>query len=228
MPTLPDLLARLPVASPFDFPLASRRCLALDLSAGNARLRDLDAADPHAFQAWLDRELRDGGAAYAAGGYAEDRALYRASEVFAAPSGEHRTVHLAIDLWQPAGTPVHAVLPGSVHSVRDNAAFGDYGPTVILEHHAEGVTFFTLYGHLSRATLRHSPRGRGVRAGEMIGWLGGPTVNGGWAPHLHFQVIQDMSGRDGDHPGVCAASEQAAWLERCPDPNLLLRIPALR
>lgn len=228
MDRLPELLARLPAASPFPFDLNARRCLRLDLSERNAALRGIDVSDPAAFSAWTAALLASAGADYTAGGYGENRPLYLMSPHFGGDRGEPRTLHLGVDVWQPAGTPVHAVLDGVVHSMADNRAFGDYGPTVILEHAMDGHRFCTLYGHLSRATLQQTREAQRVRAGELIGWLGDPSENGGWPPHLHFQIIRDMEARRGDYPGVCAWSEREAWLRRCPDPNLLLRIPALR
>ncbi|HEX4871452.1 MAG TPA: peptidoglycan DD-metalloendopeptidase family protein [Nevskiaceae bacterium] len=225
---LADLLTALPAHSPFAFALASRRWHRLDLGASNPRLGAVNPADARAMQAWIERECASSGADHAAGGYGEDRALYRMSAVFDSGRGEEaRTLHLGIDLWLAAGTPVHAVLPGVVHSTADNAAFGDYGATVILEHTLGGWRFYTLYGHLARASLAASPPGRVLAGGEPLGWLGEPAENGGWAPHLHLQVLSDMSGRQGDHPGVCKPSERAHWLAQCPDPNRLLRLPAL-
>ena len=62
---------------------------------------------------------------------------------------------------------------------------------------------------------------------KPLGWLGESHENVGWPSHLHFQIIRELDGREGDYPGVCRASEQATWLKRCPDPNLLLRIKLL-
>lgn len=222
-----DLLALLPTRSPLPFDLNARRCLRLDLTASNPQLRGFDPADTRLFSAWVRVQITDAGADYAAGGYLENRELYAMSKVFGSGEAEPRTLHLGIDLWLEAGTPVHAVLPGVVHSTADNAAFGDYGPTVILEHPVEDTRFYTLYGHLAQATLRRVRPGQTLAAGELLGWLGAEHENGGWPPHLHFQIIRDMAGRSGDHPGVCKPSERALWLERCPDPNLLLRIRAL-
>jgi murein DD-endopeptidase MepM/ murein hydrolase activator NlpD len=138
-----------------------------------------------------------------------------------------RTLHLGIDLWLAAGTPITAVLGGTVHSTQDNAAFGDYGPTLILEHVLEGERFFTLYGHLAQPTLQRTRAGQRIETGQLLGWLGAPHENVGWPPHLHFQVMRDLGGRRGDYPGVARPSEAAPWLANCPDPNLLLRIRAL-
>ena len=222
-------LAALPAASPLTFPLASKPCHVLDLSADNPALGGFDPGVTPDFTAFIERQTVAAGAAYAAGGYGENRTLYAMSAVFS-PQGdgsEARTLHLGVDLWLAAGNSVHAVLPGRVHSCQDNAAFGDYGPTLILEHDIDGRRFYTLYGHLARESLAESPVGRTVQAGELIGWLGMPEVNVGWPPHLHFQIITDLLDYVGDYPGVCRPSEAARWLSRCPDPNGLLRIPAL-
>jgi peptidoglycan LD-endopeptidase LytH len=228
MDSLPALLARLPVASPFPFPLNARHCGRLDLSGANRALSGVNVGDTKAFDAWIAGQIEHLRADYAAGGYGEDRSLYEMSPRFREDGGLTRTLHLGIDLWAPAGTSVHAVLDGRVHSTADNAHFGDYGPTVVLEHRFEGQVFHTLHGHLSRASLELTRPGAMVRAGERIGWLGAPEVNMGWPPHLHFQVIRDMGERRGDYPGVCLREEAEQWLRRCPDPNLLLRIDALK
>lgn len=228
MKDLPAVLAALPVASPLSFALNERRCLALNLSASNPQFTGFDPADTPRFSAWMREQIAQAGAEYAAGGYGENRALYAMSPVFqAGHRGEPRTLHLGIDLWLAAGTAVHAVVGGRVHSTQDNPAFGDYGPTLILEHEADGQRFYTLYGHLARETLALTQAGQSVSTGQHLGWLGAEEVNVGWPPHLHFQIMRSMDGRWGDHPGVCAPSERAHWLHQCPDPNLLLRIAAL-
>lgn len=222
-------LAQLPSASPFDFALDARPGLRLDLGAGNPALRGLDPGDTAAFSRWIDAQLAAAGAAYAAGGYGENRLLYRMSPHFGtvADAAETRTLHLGIDLWTAAGTPVHAVLAGRVHSLADNARFGDYGPTVILEHECEGLRFHTLYGHLAAGVLGRLQVGQALAAGEPFAHLGTAPGNGGWPSHLHFQVIGALGDARGDYPGVCRPSEAAHWLARCPDPDRLLRIPAL-
>jgi 4-aminobutyrate aminotransferase-like enzyme len=114
-----------------------------------------------------------------------------------------------------------------VHSIHDNAAPQDYGPVIILRHMPEsGVVFFTLYGHLSKESLTMVAAGNEVNAGQQIATLGTPDVNGGWTPHLHFQVMTDLLGLEHDFPGVARASQRRAWLGLCPDPNPLLGIPS--
>lgn len=157
-----------------------------------------------------------------AGGYGEDRSVY--TQTLFAPDGEEpRTVHLGLDVFAPAGADVFTPLSGRVHSSRINDAEGDYGPTIILEHApVAGLKFHTLYGHLSRDSLKGLKPGTAFMAGERIADLGTKRENGGWSPHLHFQIILDIGSAKGDYPGVCRRSEQDHWLSICPDPGPLL------
>ncbi|MES2885177.1 MAG: peptidoglycan DD-metalloendopeptidase family protein [Pseudomonadota bacterium] len=227
MTTFDSLLAGATVASPLPFDLNAERGIQLDLSEHNRALDGFDPGDTAAFSAFIEGEISRFDARYAAGGYAENRTLYAMSSVFGTGETEPRTLHLGIDLWLAAGTPIHAVLGGVVHSTQDNAAFGDYGPTLILEHALEGERFFTLYGHLAQPTLQRTRPGQRIETGELLGWLGAPHENVGWPPHLHFQLMRELGGRSGDYPGVARPSEASQWLTNCPDPNLLLRIRAL-
>jgi murein DD-endopeptidase MepM/ murein hydrolase activator NlpD len=163
----------------------------------------------------------------AVGGYGENRAFYAQSEVFQGEAGA-RSIHLGIDLWMPAGTPVFAPLAAQVHSFKDNAHFGDYGPTIILEHTLENQVFYTLYGHLSRESLQDLAEGQVIEKGQKIAEFGVPEVNGGWLPHLHFQLMTDLLGNRGDFIGVAHPQEQAYYLDICPNPNLILGIQGLR
>ena len=61
-----------------------------------------------------------------------------------------------------------------------------------------------------------------ISRGQVLAELGDHQVNGGWAPHLHFQIMLDIQGRTGDFPGVCKVSERAKWEEICPSPYPLL------
>jgi 4-aminobutyrate aminotransferase-like enzyme/Ser/Thr protein kinase RdoA (MazF antagonist) len=187
------------------------------------------ATDAASMTTKLFGALRARGAELGIGRYDEARLLY-ASDAFSGSGGEHperRTVHVALDLFMEPGSAVLAPLPGRVHSVRDNAARLDYGPTVILEHAPPGgPVFYTLYGHLGRASIARLSPGDAVGRGEQIATIGPAPENGDWPPHTHFQIIADMLGKSGDFPGVAAASERTTWLSLCPDPNLILGGPA--
>ena len=159
-----------------------------------------------------------------AGGYGEDRSIY--TQPLFAPDGEEpRTIHLGVDVFAPAGTGVYTPLSGRVHSSRINDGAGDYGPTIILEHTpVAGLTFHTLYGHLDRDSLKGLKPGTAFMAGEKFAELGTKRENGGWPPHLHFQIILAIGAAKGDYLGVCKSSEREHWLSICPDPGPLLGI----
>ncbi|MCH2457451.1 MAG: peptidoglycan DD-metalloendopeptidase family protein [Henriciella sp.] len=177
-----------------------------------------------AARGWSDLPIdwipADGGVLH--GGYGEDRAIYD-TPIFNPPGDEPRTLHLGLDVFTAAGKPVFAPLDGQVHSLQLNDNEKDYGPTLILQHDVEpGLRFYTLYGHLDPSLLDTLQPGDQVERGQAIARLGDSSVNGGWAPHLHFQVMLDMLGKAGDFPGVCRKSEAAQWLQLCPDPRALI------
>ena len=156
----------------------------------------------------------------AAGGYDEDRAIYDNESFGAGIAGvEPRTIHLGIDIFAAAGTQVFAPWDGVVHSFQDNAAPLDYGPTIILEHAlTPDLTVWSLFGHLSSASFDGLVGGQAVSRGRQIATLGDRDVNGGWLPHLHFQLILDIGDKRGDFPGVFRRSERDRWKRVCPDP----------
>lgn len=193
----------------------------IDLSVQNNELSgDESAAE---MEAYVKFHLLKHQAAVAWGGYGEKRNLYKRSDLFE-DEAQSRDTHLGIDLWAPAGTPVLAALDGTVHSFDYNAGLGNYGPTIILEHQLKGETFYTLYGHLSVESIADLEIGDEFRAGDCLGELGGASVNGNYAPHLHFQIIRDLEDHFGDYPGVCASAVWPHYQENCPNPNLLLKI----
>jgi 4-aminobutyrate aminotransferase-like enzyme/Ser/Thr protein kinase RdoA (MazF antagonist) len=179
----------------------------------------------------LFAKMAEDGVKVAVGGYDEPRLVYVAPafSLGPRPTDEHRTIHIGLDLFAEAGTVVCAPLDGTVHAFADNAFPQDYGPVIILRHETDGGDeFFTLYGHLSRESLRELHVGDRVRAGEPIATFGAPDVNGGWTPHLHLQIMLDLLGLGTDFPGVAPPSKRGAWTALCPDPNLLVRVPSSR
>jgi 4-aminobutyrate aminotransferase-like enzyme/Ser/Thr protein kinase RdoA (MazF antagonist) len=196
-----------------------------DLSVGSSDLSDpREMADTEAFTAKIFARMKDARAPVGIGRYNEARLLYT-SDVFKSNDGERRTIHIGIDLFMKAGSPVFAPLDGVIHSFANNAAPLDYGPAIIIQHAADDVRFFTLYGHLSEDSLQGLYTGKVVKRGDRIASIGTPPTNGGWPPHLHFQIITDMLGKQGDFPGVAPASQREVWLSLCPNPNLILGIP---
>lgn len=197
----------------------------LDLSSENDALLSIDISSSSNMEAYIENLLHKNNAQVAYGGYLEKRAIYQRSTHFNQEDPEtERNIHLGMDLWLEAGTDVLAVLDGEIHSFQDNINFGDYGPTIILKHKIDSFKFYTLYGHLSRKSLINIHPGQKIKQGEVIAQLGAATVNGDYAPHLHFQVIMDIGNFTGDYPGVCSKKDFKYYSENCPDPNLLLKI----
>ena len=205
---------------PFDLRTASRTVISLDQGAPGLEY----AEDPVAYGKWLNQRMRAAGAEYAIGLYGEQRACYTTGQFQNAASDQRRSVHLGIDLFVPASTPVCAPLPGRVWSVQDNDAPLDYGTTVILEHRcgSGGPRFWTLYGHLSRRSSSMTAAGAHVEAGAAVGEVGTHEENGGWTPHLHFQIITDMLGQSGNFNGAGEPGNMDVWRAISPDPNLVL------
>ena len=200
----------------------------LDLGVGSPDLGNYaDIEDARQLHRRISERLAtdDGRQATGIGRYDEARAFYTsdAYEVRGNEGPEWRTVHIGLDIFMPPGTPVFSPLDGTVHSFQDNARDRDYGPTIILEHRvSETLTFFTLYGHLTRTSLEGLRRGQAIAAGQEFCRIGPMPENGNWSPHLHFQVILDMLGKEGDYPGVAFPARRDIWKSLCPDPWLLL------
>lgn len=209
----------------FDF--NSPQLCIFDFDEKNKDLMNLDIVDTQALTKYIFGKMEEDNTNVAIGRYGENRTIYARSALFSDDKNP-RTVHLGIDIFAEPGTPVFAPLDGKVHSFQNNDSFGDYGPTIILEHHIENVNFCTLYGHLSLDSIERLETGRLFTAGDQIARVGESSVNGNWPPHLHFQIVTDMLGKKGDFPGVCSVHDKEKFLDLCPDPNLILNINCLR
>ncbi|HEY5657704.1 MAG TPA: aminotransferase class III-fold pyridoxal phosphate-dependent enzyme [Myxococcota bacterium] len=128
------------------------------------------------------------------------------------------TVHLGVDLYVPAGTPVSSPLDATVHGVFEGAGSANQdGAVVVLEHTPEaGVRFYSAYRPLKPTNLRP---GSAVERGGRLG-----EVADGTSPHLHVQLAAALPA-DAPLPTCCEPSKQNVWRGLCPDPNALLRIP---
>ena len=198
--------------------------VALDLSVTNEKLSKINLATAKDYENYIQDYLDNHQAKIAFGGYLEHRNLYQRSTVFKNESSDERNMHIGLDLWINEAAPIYAALDGKIHSFQNNTALGDYGPTIILEHHIENYTFHTLYGHLSVESLKDKKVGDTVKQGQQIANLGLPPINGDYAPHLHFQIIIDIENNHGDYPGVCSQNKLDFYSKNCPDPNVLLKI----
>lgn len=185
----------------------------VDLSISNLSLRKLNSQSE--LTDYINQQTYQAAKTVAYGGYCEERDFYLKSSLF---SGAKRTFHLGVDVWLPVGHPVYVATSAKVYGKAYNSLFLDYGYTVILEHDQEGEKLFSLYGHLGSKDFDSIAVGDIVTAGDIVGYVGDEAQNGGWAPHLHFQLIKDLEGNVSDYPGVCHTSKSEAYVKNCPDP----------
>jgi len=162
------------------------------------------------------------------GYYAEPRLIYTDKAFFKGEwkASNRRTVHLGVDAFASAGTPIHTPLDAIVEFTDYRAGHLDYGGMVILRHETpEGYNFYTLYGHLDQASFSHLKIGQTLAINEVFASLGDITENGGWAPHLHFQLALSTKGIGADWAGVADPDEMYLWGALCPNPAALLNLP---
>ncbi|MDX1639347.1 MAG: peptidoglycan DD-metalloendopeptidase family protein [Balneolaceae bacterium] len=142
--------------------------------------------------------------------------------MYTAPHFENRRdIHIGIDFWTPPGEPVFAFCDGRVAYLTDNDRPGDYGPTIVTRHWVAGTPIFALYGHLSKQSLDNLTPGTPVERAQKLGAIGRKSENGGWEPHLHFQLSLHDPGR-ADMPGVVDEGEREEALRVYPDPRAVL------
>lgn len=141
-------------------------------------------------------------------------------------ASDRRTVHLGVDAFAPAGTPIYAALRGEVIVAENRTGHLDYGGVIILRHETpSGEPFYTLYGHLNPEFFGRLKPGQFVEKGDAFCRLGDPSMNGGWAPHLHFQLALTIEGIETNWPGVGDPDEMYLWRAICPNPAALLNLP---
>ncbi|MEP2715724.1 aminotransferase class III-fold pyridoxal phosphate-dependent enzyme, partial [Pseudophaeobacter sp.] len=162
------------------------------------------------------------------GYYHEPRLIYAEPAFRKGPykASNRRTVHLAVDAFAPAGKPMFAPLAGEVFVVENRSGHLDYGGVIILRHETPaGDPFYTLYGHLDPECCAQLSVGDKITKGEEFCRLGDASMNGGWAPHVHFQLALTTEGIEADWPGVGDPDEMYMWRAICPNPAALLNLP---
>ena len=92
-----------------------------------------------------------------------------------------RKMHKGLDFSAPTGTKIYATGDGVIKKVK-RARWG-YGTHVVIDH---GYGYTTLYGHMSRASVRQGQR---VKRGQQIGLVGSTGKSTG--PHLHYEVAKN-------------------------------------
>ena len=153
------------------------------------------------------------------GKYNEHRpGMYR-GELF---ETEARTIHMGIDIGAPVGTPVYAFDKGRVLHQGFNPEPFDYGHVIVTEHQdPNGNLFWVLLGHLAKNSIHKTQTGSTFQKGDILGWIGDKSDNGGWNPHLHIQ-LSTVRPDTHDLPGVVSLQERIAAQKRYPDPRTIL------
>ena len=190
------------------------------------------------------------------GRYDEDRRGMYTSSLFleegSNAEANRRTIHIGVDIGAPVETPVYAFEDGVVHSAGYNADVGDYGHVIVIEHHLknsddESTKVYALYGHLAAKGLQDIRPGQEIIKGQVIGYLGDTSENGGWTgecpalvvsplvhwvdslscffillgAHVHFQLAVNPPPTH-DMPGVVALGQRDDALLEYPDPRYVL------
>tara|TARA_B110000444_G_C18850128_1_gene604894 strand:+ start:475 stop:1095 length:621 start_codon:yes stop_codon:yes gene_type:complete len=166
---------------------------------------------------------------YQIGRYDEYRPGMYTSDLF----GGVRDVHIGLDIGAPVDTPIYAFSDGIIHSFGNNLEDGSYGPTLITEHFlslpeqvgsqilGQKRKVWALHGHLSLDSITGITVGSQIKAGDKIAKVGSEEVNGGWPPHVHFQLSLKEP-ETHDMPGVVEQEARESALEIYPDPRLVL------
>jgi len=189
-------------------------------------LASAEGRPEEAEKAW--REIADREAVtLGIGPWGEDRPVYT-TEAFVSrmATGKRRSLHLGLDLFLDAGANVRTPLDGKVIDLYATDLPLDYGHAVLLQHDPEdGVRFYTLWGHLSAGTVSARHVGEQLKAGDIIGQLGANTENGGWAPHLHLQILTYRPESAADVIGAGEPGYRAIWAELFPNAATLAGVP---
>jgi hypothetical protein len=189
----------------------------LDLSSNSRLLSSAGADDQAVFQKLLDKEMI--GYTWGLSSYLEERELL----LHDCPQmvREKRFYHLGLDVIVPAGTVLHAPLPGTVHESGYEAGRGNYGGYVILHHdHLPCEPFYSVYGHLKTSSLPN--KGCIIEQGEQFARTGEFDENGGWFYHTHIQILT-QSGMDAGmkSKGYCSEELLKDIPHLCPSPYQL-------
>lgn len=159
---------------------------------------------------------------YGVGRYNEDRRGMYTTALFApGDSSQARTIHVGIDIGGPVDCPIHAFYDGEIFLFGYNGAEGDYGYTLITRHLLGETELYALHGHLSQKSVKGKASGQKFLTGDVIAWIGDRHENGGWNPHLHFQLSLEQPQKC-DMPGAVSASQREEALRKYPDPRLVL------
>ncbi len=164
---------------------------------------------------------RETSAGIPAGAAAASTAAASSSPCTSTDDDHRRDIHIGIDVGGPVGTPVHAFAGGKIHSLGYNAAALDYGNVIVTEHVLNGKRVWALQGHLSAKSIHGKHPGDRIKHGQCLGWFGSEHENGGWPPHVHFQLSL-IEPKTHDMPGVVSTAQHSQALRDYPDPRMVM------
>ena len=181
-----------------------------------------DLINPYKYPKLIDRVHKEMGVAWSYGGWLENRSVIFQYTYL---KNTQSWIHLGIDINVPIGTPVLAALDGTIHSVNtDYPEEGGWGNYVILRHQIDGITFFSITGHLGKKGL--VAENQKVPRGEILGYVGKIGENGFWRPHTHFQFISQTEMQLRENPwtldGYGKAQDLSYLREHYPNPLVCL------
>lgn len=155
---------------------------------------------------------------YSVGKYNEKRQNMYNTELF---KSEQRNIHMGVDIAAPVNAEVYNFFDGELIYKTNNTAEGDYGPTLVYRYQFGKNDLYALYGHLSLESLDIHPIGKKLNKGATLGFIGRSEVNGGWFPHVHFQLSLKDPGQ-ANMPGVVSDENHSRALMDYPDPRWVL------
>ncbi len=193
----------------------------VDLSVMSPVYDAVNVLDQHAFQAYLDDEMK-GRYSWGMASYLENRKRVLAE--YPQMMEEKRFFHLGLDIIVPLATDLHAPLDAVVEASGYESGNGNYGAHILLRHDSPCFeTFYSMYGHLNRDRL---PRiGESFAAGDTFAYIGDFHENGNWFYHTHLQVITQKGLENGYlSKGYCSLKDLEIIDTFCPSPLPLFRI----
>ena len=155
---------------------------------------------------------------FSIGKYNEKRPNMYKGELF---EETNRFIHMGIDIGAPVGTVIKSFYDGEIFLFKNNDRELDYGYTIISKHTFNDKSLYALYGHLSKSSILYKKIGQKIHIGEEIATIGDFSENGGWPPHVHFQ-LSIVEPKSCDLPGVVSEKDHDIALKLFPDPRLVL------
>lgn len=155
------------------------------------------------------------------GPWGEKRTVYSGDMFVSRLIDDTRRIrHLGLDLFMAAGNRLYTPIAATVVSVEIEPDPLGYGCLIALRHEPEGCpAFISLWGHLAHEALGRLKAGDRLDAGALVGVMGAPAENGGWAPHLHLQLSVDTRLSATEILGVGEERYLDVWAELFPNAN---------